>query len=79
MTGQRLPAAVHKDLCECPYRQVRLRFRAACPAADRVFVRRLWGVGEPTLTADGAWLYFVAVFKIKGGEFDADVARVWRT
>ncbi len=37
------------------------------------------GVGEPTLTADGAWLYFVAVFKIKGGEFDADVARVWRT
>lgn len=39
---------------------------------------RVWAVGEPTLTADGAWLYFVAIFENGRGEFDADVARVRR-
>ena len=39
---------------------------------------RVWAVGEPTLTADGAWLYFVAIFENERGEFDADVARVRR-
>jgi len=35
------------------------------------------GLGEPTLTADGEWLYFVVVF-VKDGGYDADVARVAR-
>ncbi|HEX4333755.1 MAG TPA: hypothetical protein VH040_16585 [Usitatibacter sp.] len=39
---------------------------------------RVWAVGEPTLTADGQWLYFVAIFQNDRGEFDADVARVRR-
>lgn len=37
-----------------------------------------WGLGEPTLTADGAWLYFVVVYTDGRGHFDADVARVRR-
>jgi len=39
---------------------------------------RVWGVGEPTLTADGQWLYFVVVFDNGAQAFDADVARVRR-
>ena len=39
---------------------------------------RVWGVGEPTLTADGQWLYFVVVFDDGHQRFDADVARVRR-
>jgi Tol biopolymer transport system component len=39
---------------------------------------RVWAVGEPTLTADGQWLYFVAIFENDRGDFDADVARVRR-
>ncbi len=39
---------------------------------------RLIGVGEPTLTADGQWLYFVAVFQDENGVFDADIGRVKR-
>lgn len=39
---------------------------------------RAWGVGEPTLTADGQWLYFVVVFDNGRQEFDADIARVRR-
>jgi hypothetical protein len=35
-------------------------------------------VGEPTLTADGRWLYFVALFTNDRGEFDSDVMRVER-
>ena len=35
---------------------------------------QLWGVGEPTLTADGRWLYFVIVFNKNGG-WDCDIAR----
>ena len=37
---------------------------------------RVWGVGEPTLTADGQWMYFVVVFDDGQQRFDADVARV---
>jgi hypothetical protein len=37
---------------------------------------RLWGVGEPTLTRNGRWLYFVAVFENKRSRFDCDIARV---
>ena len=40
--------------------------------------RGVWGVGEPTLTGDGEWLYFVAIFADGQGGFDADVARVRR-
>ncbi|MCP5262188.1 MAG: PD40 domain-containing protein [Rhodoferax sp.] len=40
---------------------------------------RAWGLGEPTLTADGQWLYFVVVFDNGRQEFDADIARVRRT
>jgi WD40-like Beta Propeller Repeat len=39
---------------------------------------RVWGVGEPTLTADGQWMYFVVVFDDGAQRFDADVARVRR-
>jgi hypothetical protein len=39
---------------------------------------RAWGLGEPTLTADGQWLYFVVVFDNGRQEFDADIARVRR-
>lgn len=39
---------------------------------------RAWGVGEPTLTADGQWLYFVVVFEDGRQSFDADIARVRR-
>lgn len=37
-----------------------------------------WGLGEPTLTADRQWLYFVVVFDDGSHAFDADVARVRR-
>ncbi len=37
-----------------------------------------WGLGEPTLTADRQWLYFVVVFDDGTHAFDADVARVRR-
>ncbi len=36
----------------------------------------LVAVGEPTLTADGQWLYFVAVFMDGAGRFNADVGRM---
>lgn len=36
-------------------------------------------VGEPTLTADGEWLYFVVIFRDQDGEFESDVARVRRS
>lgn len=39
---------------------------------------RVWGVGEPTLTADGQWLYFVVVFVNERDQFDCDVGRVAR-
>jgi hypothetical protein len=39
---------------------------------------RAWGLGEPTLTSDGQWLYFVVVFDNGRQQFDADIARVGR-
>ena len=39
---------------------------------------RLWGVGEPSVTDDGQWLYFHVVFENEYGDTDNDVARVKR-
>lgn len=44
------------------------------PAADS----RCVVAAEPSLTADGKWLYFVVVFMNADGDFDSDVARVRR-